>query len=140
MSCGFSCDVVCCHCSLMFFFFFSSRRRHTRCALVTGVQTCALPIWSPSPKGGGSATSAPHPKTAIPGGSYNRHLPPPSQKPDSPLGTAHKYGHRRRDGSKRADVAFRIRWPHQGAAWLRSVRPIKIRSEDRSVGRQRLKR
>src|SRR3546814_11112155 len=25
--------------------FFSSRRRHTRCALVTGVQTCALPIW-----------------------------------------------------------------------------------------------
>src|SRR3546814_7426129 len=32
--------LVCC------FFFFSSRRRHTRCALVTGVQTCALPIWS----------------------------------------------------------------------------------------------
>src|SRR3546814_9578219 len=27
-------------------FFFSSRRRHTRCALVTGLQTCALPIWS----------------------------------------------------------------------------------------------
>src|SRR3546814_7004895 len=27
-----------------FSFFFSSRRRHTRCALVTGVQTCALPI------------------------------------------------------------------------------------------------
>src|SRR3546814_12836832 len=27
----------------MFLFFFSSRRRHTRCALVTGVQTCALP-------------------------------------------------------------------------------------------------
>src|SRR3546814_9060237 len=26
------------------FFFFSSKRRHTRCALVTGVQTCALPI------------------------------------------------------------------------------------------------
>src|SRR3546814_9205034 len=25
-------------------FFLSSRRRHTRCALVTGVQTCALPI------------------------------------------------------------------------------------------------
>src|SRR3546814_2979472 len=29
---------------LLSFFFFSSRRRHTRCALVTGVQTCALPI------------------------------------------------------------------------------------------------
>src|SRR3546814_7777793 len=27
------------------FFFCSSRRRHTRCALVTGVQTCALPIY-----------------------------------------------------------------------------------------------
>src|SRR3546814_5458028 len=30
-------------CALLFVFF-SSRRRHTRCALVTGVQTCALPI------------------------------------------------------------------------------------------------
>src|SRR3546814_7722517 len=28
------------------FCFFSSRRRHTRCALVTGVQTCALPIYA----------------------------------------------------------------------------------------------
>src|SRR3546814_9699852 len=34
--CSFLCWFVC--------FFFSSRRRHTRCALVTGVQTCALPI------------------------------------------------------------------------------------------------
>src|SRR3546814_8558521 len=39
------------------FFFFSSRRRHTRCALVTGVQTCALPIcgnnqtFKPAPAG-----------------------------------------------------------------------------------------
>src|SRR3546814_473524 len=30
-------------------FFFSSRRRHTRCALVTGVQTCALPIYDGDP-------------------------------------------------------------------------------------------
>src|SRR3546814_5243718 len=37
--------VFCC-CLFLFpvCFFFSSRRRHTRCALVTGVQTCALPI------------------------------------------------------------------------------------------------
>src|SRR3546814_11571392 len=34
--------LVCCY------FFFSSRRRHTRCALVTGVQTCALPILDPA--------------------------------------------------------------------------------------------
>src|SRR3546814_1393798 len=33
--------IVHCYC-----FFFSSRRRHTRCALVTGVQTCALPIYA----------------------------------------------------------------------------------------------
>src|SRR3546814_17491343 len=31
-------------CFLVGYFFVSSRRRHTRCALVTGVQTCALPI------------------------------------------------------------------------------------------------
>src|SRR3546814_7836148 len=41
-----SCDVVLFGAFFVFllFFFFSSRRRHTRCALVTGVQTCALPI------------------------------------------------------------------------------------------------
>src|SRR3546814_16258142 len=31
--------------SVLVLFFFSSGRRHTRCALVTGVQTCALPIY-----------------------------------------------------------------------------------------------
>src|SRR3546814_4256739 len=31
---------------VLVFVFLSSRRRHTRCALVTGVQTCALPIYS----------------------------------------------------------------------------------------------
>src|SRR3546814_4511283 len=36
--CFVYCVIVC--------FFFSSRRRHTRCALVTGVQTCALPIFT----------------------------------------------------------------------------------------------
>src|SRR3546814_7851956 len=36
-------------------FFFSSRRRHTRCALVTGVQTCALPISRGAGVGGGCA-------------------------------------------------------------------------------------
>src|SRR3546814_18582489 len=38
LHCLLLCDIFC-------FFFFSSRRRHTRCALVTGVQTCALPIF-----------------------------------------------------------------------------------------------
>src|SRR3546814_9800071 len=36
--------VVFCYLLCLLFCFFSSRRRHTRCALVTGVQTCALPI------------------------------------------------------------------------------------------------
>src|SRR3546814_8688881 len=35
-------------------FFFSSRRRHTRCALVTGVQTCALPIFRALRRAGGA--------------------------------------------------------------------------------------
>src|SRR3546814_9424948 len=39
------CIVWCVRFLYVFFFFFSSRRRHTRCALVTGVQTCALPIY-----------------------------------------------------------------------------------------------
>src|SRR3546814_6545421 len=33
-------------CSSVLGFLFASRRRHTRCALVTGVQTCALPIYA----------------------------------------------------------------------------------------------
>src|SRR3546814_5077566 len=39
--------IVCLRFCCLYFFYFSSRRRHTRCALVTGVQTCALPISSP---------------------------------------------------------------------------------------------
>src|SRR3546814_15387638 len=38
-------------------FFFSSRRRHTRCALVTGVQTCALPIFVPTIRSDGGSLS-----------------------------------------------------------------------------------
>src|SRR3546814_1593425 len=55
-------SVALCRCMLLsyiciFSFFFSSRRRHTRCALVTGVQTCALPIsWS----GQAPFTETPH--------------------------------------------------------------------------------
>src|SRR3546814_10256180 len=62
--------------SVWLYFFFSSRRRHTICALVTGVQTCALPISPPTlaglaqrtaasvqPEGGGPG-DAPAPRTA----------------------------------------------------------------------------
>src|SRR3546814_2932054 len=44
IGCLCACKVWMCCCVL----FFSSRRRHTRCALVTGVQTCALPICYPA--------------------------------------------------------------------------------------------
>src|SRR3546814_1383997 len=47
-------------------FFFASRRRHTRCALVTGVQTCALPICIRSPRS---------PCCDEPTGSANKQLP-----------------------------------------------------------------
>src|SRR3546814_14089275 len=48
--------------------FFSSRRRHTRCALVTGVQTCALPIFGGVVAAGGlggAAGVAVHPHSAL---------------------------------------------------------------------------
>src|SRR3546814_6152244 len=48
---------------MIVFFFFSSRRRHTRCALVTGVQTCALPIYPLVAKG--SLVSEPRFKEAL---------------------------------------------------------------------------
>src|SRR3546814_4046538 len=56
--------VVCC----VIWFFLSSRRRHTRCALVTGVQTCALPISYPfvpsvSRSGMYRGTAPPNPAT-----------------------------------------------------------------------------
>src|SRR3546814_6627751 len=55
-----------CGCVFIFvlFFFFSSRSRHTRCALVTGVQTCALPILLALPCGAGIAYN---PRPAISG-------------------------------------------------------------------------
>src|SRR3546814_1809123 len=58
------CRCIICGCIVYvvnIFFFLSSRRRHTRCALVTGVQTCALPIFWP-----GSVTGWPLVAAACP--------------------------------------------------------------------------
>src|SRR3546814_9924319 len=49
------------------YFFFSSRRRHTRCALVTGVQTCALPICLERMLGVLDAFSLEHPVWTVEG-------------------------------------------------------------------------
>src|SRR3546814_10544459 len=65
-------------------FFFSSRRRHTRCALVTGVQTCALPICL-------GEQGAPEPDKAAdaaPGGAGGHH-----RRTAPPLDVAARTGH-----------------------------------------------
>src|SRR3546814_5634892 len=54
-------------------FFFSSRRRHTRCALVTGVQTCALPIFDILDRHAQLPTTDMAGLTQLPGG-VHRHL------------------------------------------------------------------
>src|SRR3546814_8197349 len=78
-------------------FLFSSRRRHTRCALVTGVQTCALPICP-----GRSANS----------GRAQRRLPPiPAENHRVPAGSASKapkpgFRCRRPSGSRSAGERF----------------------------------
>src|SRR3546814_8158493 len=43
--CSWLLSTLSCVVDFFVIFFFSSRRRHTICALVTGVQTCALPIF-----------------------------------------------------------------------------------------------
>src|SRR3546814_15993846 len=58
-------------CLIFCIFFFSSRRRHTRCALVTGVQTCALPIYAGRSAHGGER----HARGLI-GGQANRFARP----------------------------------------------------------------
>src|SRR3546814_1485787 len=57
-------------------FFFSSRRRHTRCALVTGVQTCALPISLVSDVDEGSPAGESTPQVTPP--------PNPAPVPEAP--------------------------------------------------------
>src|SRR3546814_4839171 len=78
------CDVACCFIYSLFVFFFSSRRRHTRCALVTGVQTCALPICvasarstAPAPSVLLAAVDRPSPPCRPP---PMRMLPPPKAR------------------------------------------------------------
>src|SRR3546814_6578740 len=64
------------------FVFFSSRRRHTRCALVTGVQTCALPISSLAESEKTAIEGDPPAQAAL--GRWSR-LPAPPRASERPL-------------------------------------------------------
>src|SRR3546814_8649716 len=80
-------------------FFFSSRRRHTRCALVTGVQTCALPI------SGCLAMTLCLPRTTIHRGPIAGRKIPPSALPSYAVGRSEE----RRVG-KECVSTCRSRW------------------------------
>src|SRR3546814_13470072 len=103
----------CLHCviytyymKVIVFFFFSSRRRHTRCALVTGVQTCALPI-----SGAADARRQPlHPRrrlyeiaalAAQPGHAVHPAQPAIGQSPETGAQTAQRKPHPDADESQR---------------------------------------
>src|SRR3546814_3203442 len=77
-------DVICVFFCLVVFFF-SSRRRHTRCALVTGVQTCALPISTPT-------RDRNCPPSARPAGTPPALSPLRSHDRVEPEGSARKHG------------------------------------------------
>src|SRR3546814_15007944 len=89
----------------MFVFFFSSRSRHTSCALVTGVQTCALPI-SPRPRRPRVLSAPPPASAARRRRSIRSHC-------------------RRRSGAAGARCH---RNPETGRAWLPAGRPARSRS------------
>src|SRR3546814_9907709 len=96
--------------------FFSSRRRHTRCALVTGVQTCALPI---SVRRAGKAARQAR-RLGLPSGLRRGRvsLPPrPDRRP------------RRRDRARLSPPGFRLRAP-----------PPPFRSEEHTSELQSLMR
>src|SRR3546814_15592583 len=104
-----------------FFFFFSSRRRHTRCALVTGVQTCALPIF------GTTSPSTPY-------GSVDR----PAQPAAFALGAGARFVARGFDVSKELPNVLKAAHAHKGAAFIEIFQNCIVynRSEERSVGKE----
>src|SRR3546814_12279475 len=91
--------------------FFSSSRRHTRCALVTGVQTCALPIY---PAGARAL-----PQSQRPAGADLRAVR--ARQPGAAVGAA---GNRTADPGPRGN--------HDARAWARPV----LSSEERRVGKE----
>src|SRR3546814_9848286 len=109
-------------------FFFSSRRRHTRCALVTGVQTCALPISPTENKEMSSINARPYESQAA------------TEVAFLGLGVmGHPMaGHLSKAGHK---VTVYNRTFAKAAAWVKefggtAARTPKARSEERRVGKE----
>src|SRR3546814_11405947 len=93
-------------------FFFSSRRRHTRCALVTGVQTCALPIF----RGAGRHCARRHRLYDARATTELRSAQIVAQRPDDPRPCR--------------------RWHRDRVAWAKLRRMDPLRSEERRVGKE----
>src|SRR3546814_242003 len=110
---------------MFFFFFFSSRRRHTRCALVTGVQTCALPIYQ-------RVTNARYNFRGVFGSVGRESLPAARRGPNDPDKAPDRPDHRRvrhRVGRRLVRNAMGCGGTGLSArAWLAVVR--RIRSSD----------
>src|SRR3546814_570497 len=91
-------------------FFFSSRRRHTRCALVTGVQTCALPI-SGHPGAG----------RPDPAGGRHRERPRSDRRPDAGAGRLRRGGGGRPRSRRLTSLDGGDRSPVEGARIRRAA-------------------
>src|SRR3546814_10765503 len=99
-------------------FVFSRRRRHTRCALVTGVQTCALPIFAKNSSGGYESRAKAAPIKAGLGRKAQFRV-------HSGL-----WGRRSCEGKGKSR---RRPWPRDG-----DKRRVRARSEERRVGKERV--
>src|SRR3546814_18270118 len=122
---------------ILLIFFFSSRRRHTRCALVTGVQTCALPIsdrsrkscpcWGSSHRAASSRSS--RPKHCGPPSSAPRPRPAAGQRQ-----AGYRNGRRSRNDSRVENPGRRAAAPDTAKSGRRCA--ARRRSEDRRVGKE----
>src|SRR3546814_21010103 len=120
-------SVLYCLCCLFFsVFFFSSRRRHTRCALVTGVQTCALPIWRRRSHGRGSSPPRSSLLARRAGGTGEAGL-----RPTPPADCRRNNAHRERHGSWRLPFPWTTLLVVPGIDDL-----LHGRSEERRVGKE----
>src|SRR3546814_13158596 len=107
----------------MCFCFFSSRRRHTRCALVTGVQTCALPISLLTAASREKSASHPYALVESAGSAACRPAPPVAsfRMMNAPPGTG-----RKKDAEGRAVMAenelFPVSQDWAKRAWVDSAK------------------